>query len=259
MNLITTLPLYRNNFQPPTLFFSLQNFPIGSLVFIPSPWSIKHQSKKPALVIQVEDLEKNKFFLRKNKILIKKLEPSSHFIFLKKDIIKLLLLISERKKIPLRDAFQKIFLKRDLRELNKLASLPEKNKTFFLKKITAKITSDFIKKKFKLNLPPTRNQSNNYTKEIKNISEFLSAQRIKKTPLHSEKHYLVNEIRSYFGETALRGTGSFSFYLGFFKKIPTTTLYQYWSEVKSSRKSIRDQQKFFWWKIGQHFKKEDKI
>jgi len=257
MNLITVLPLYKNNFQPPILFFSLQNFPIGSIIFVPYSTTIQKSKKKPALVIQIEDLEKNKFFLRKNKILVKKLETSPYLIFLKKDIVKLLLLISEKKKISLRDTFQKIFSKRDLQKLNKLSPLLEK-KQFPVEKFTQKITPDFIKKKFKLDLPQTLNQFNRRSKEIKNISELLSAQRTKKIFLHSEKHYLVDEIRNYFGETASKGNGSFSFYLGFFKKIPTTILYQCWSEVKNSRKPLKNQQKLFWWKIGQYFKKEDK-
>ncbi len=255
MNLITTLPIYRNNFQKPTLFFSLQNFSVGSLIFVPYSKSVKVFNKKPAVVIQIENLEKNKFFLRKNKVVVKKLDSSPQCIFLKKNIIKLLQLISERKKIPLEDVFKKVFPKKTLKELNKLSSHPEKKK-FSLEKFTNKITPDFVKKKFKLNFSQSLNQPNKRTKEIKNINELLSTQRVKKISLHSEKHYLVDEIRNYFGETALRGTGSFSFYLGFFKKIPETVIYQYWSEVKNSRKSLKDQQKLFWWKIGQFLKEK---
>ncbi len=89
---------------------------------------------------------------------------------------------------------------------------------------------------------------------LKSISSIISLeeQKQKKSSLYSEKHYLVDEIRNYFGETAKKGKGSFPFYLGFFKRIPKATIYQYWSEVKESRKPIKDQQKLFWWKIGKH-------
>ena len=132
-----------------------------------------------------------------------------------------------------------------------------------IQKIRKSINLEFINKK----LQPAHRQIGNIIqkketktkkpREIKTIQSILSQKKPKKSSLHSEKHYLVDEIRNYFGEKESKGKGSFSFYLGFFKRIPEATIYQYWSEVKESRKSIKDQQKIFWWKIGQYLKNKN--
>lgn len=75
---------------------------------------------------------------------------------------------------------------------------------------------------------------------------------------HSEMHELVDTIRNYFGEDAKYGQGSFSYYLGFFKKIPNTEIYQMFEEAKRSNKSLNGQKKLFWWKVGQYIKNQKK-
>jgi len=117
------------------------------------------------------------------------------------------------------------------------------------KKITKKEIRNKIIKKIK-----ESNTSEKKNHEIKTIGSLLTQSKLKKAKLHSEKHYLVDETRNYFGETSKKGIGSFSFYLGFFKNIPEKIIYQFWSEVKQSNKSIKDQQKLFWWKVGQYIK-----
>lgn len=67
--------------------------------------------------------------------------------------------------------------------------------------------------------------------------------------LHSELHLLVDEARTLFGETAKKGPGSFSFYLGFFKRLGVKEIRQLLAEVKESK--VDNPGKLFWWKIKQ--------
>jgi hypothetical protein len=81
-------------------------------------------------------------------------------------------------------------------------------------------------------------------------------QPAKRNPnLHSELHALVEEARALFGETAVKGPGSFSFYLGFFKRLGKDKVYQLLSEIKDS-KDITTPGKLFWWKIKEELKKK---
>ncbi len=67
--------------------------------------------------------------------------------------------------------------------------------------------------------------------------------------LHSELHLLVDEVRTLFGETAKKGPGSFSFYLGFFKRLDVKEVRQILAEIKDSK--IDNPGKLFWWKMKQ--------
>ncbi|RLC37558.1 hypothetical protein DRH29_01680 [candidate division Kazan bacterium] len=71
--------------------------------------------------------------------------------------------------------------------------------------------------------------------------------------LHSELHALVDEVRVQFGETAKKGVGSFSFYLGFFKRLGVNKVRQILAEVKQS--NAEDPKKLFWHLIGEESKK----
>ncbi|OGB73464.1 hypothetical protein A3K24_01215 [candidate division Kazan bacterium RIFCSPHIGHO2_01_FULL_44_14] len=70
--------------------------------------------------------------------------------------------------------------------------------------------------------------------------------------LHSELHMLVDEVRRRFGETAQKGPGSFSFYLGFFKRLGTQKIRQILGEINES--NVSDPKRLFWWKIKQESK-----
>ena len=72
--------------------------------------------------------------------------------------------------------------------------------------------------------------------------------------LHSDLHLLVDEARTLFGETAKKGPGSFSFYLGFFKRLGVKQVRQLLSEVKENK--VDNPGKLFWWKIKQKLKGE---
>ena len=69
------------------------------------------------------------------------------------------------------------------------------------------------------------------------------------THLHSELHALVEEARALFGETAVKGKGSFAFYLGFFKRLGKDKVYRLLSEVKDSNATSKV--KLFWYKVKQ--------
>jgi len=65
--------------------------------------------------------------------------------------------------------------------------------------------------------------------------------------LHSELHALVDEVRIQFGETAKKGVGSFSFYLGFFKRLGVGKVRQILAEMKESE--MEDEKRLFWYKV----------
>ena len=73
--------------------------------------------------------------------------------------------------------------------------------------------------------------------------------------LHSEIHLLVEEARALFGETALKGKGSFAFYLGFFKRLGIERVRRLLGEIKESR--ANDPKKLFWWKVKQELARKN--
>jgi len=73
--------------------------------------------------------------------------------------------------------------------------------------------------------------------------------------LHSDLHLLVDEVRAKFGETAKKGPGSFSFYLGFFKRLGTKRVREILAEIKEAK--VDHPAKLFWWKIKQESKSNE--
>ena len=79
-------------------------------------------------------------------------------------------------------------------------------------------------------------------------------ERIKKPPvnkrIHSELHEMIDKMRNDFGETAKKGVGSFSYYLGMLKKVPTGTIYLWLADIKDSTNldTPLARAKIFWWK-----------
>lgn len=76
--------------------------------------------------------------------------------------------------------------------------------------------------------------------------------------IHSELHELVAKLREDFGETATKGKGSFSFYLGMLKKVPIHILHRWYADIKDSPKlNTGDARcRVFWWKYKKYFHPE---
>lgn len=74
----------------------------------------------------------------------------------------------------------------------------------------------------------------------------------KSTKMHSELHLLVDELRKEFGETAVKGRGSFGYYLGYFKRVGVPRIHRLKAELKQSVGNIP--KRLFWWHIGKILK-----
>ncbi len=255
MNILTVIPIYRNKFQEISLFFSKENFSIGSIILVPYSKLInpKNKQEKPVLIIDITNVKSKKQFLRKTNIPVNKSLNSYEFKLFSSDIIKDIGLKTSKIKKPLEFSLDKLFTKNIKKELN---SITEKSDKTIIKNYIKKINPDFISQKLKPFLKQKKVVKIK-TRGIHNIKSLLPIEKINKNRLHSEKHYLVDEIRKYFNETAKKGKGSFSFYLGFFKRVPEAVIYQYWAEVKESRQSTKNQLKLFWWKIGKFLKNKN--
>ena len=88
---------------------------------------------------------------------------------------------------------------------------------------------------------------------MKNINEIIKNIPVRKTPrgIHSELHELVDKMRTDFGETAIKGVGSFGYYLGLLKKVPISLIYQWLGDIRESPKldTPLARCKVFWWKF----------
>ncbi len=242
MNLFIVTPIYRKKFQQPIFCFSNNSYKVGSLVFV----SIKNNAR-PAIVIKTESLKDSKSFLRKNKIKLEKISNEKEIELFSKETIDIINKINLKLKTGTETIFPKILKKETVEKISSLK--PEKK---YGSEITSvkDITPEYVIKQ--VVLQPKEEKQTSYG--VQSIGSIIKTPKKENKSLHSEKHYLVNEIRNYFGETSKKGPGSFSFYLGFFKNIPKNVIYQYWAEVKQIKKPIQNQQKIFWWKIGQYMK-----
>ncbi len=186
--------------------------------------------KIPAIILKVEDLKDLKQELRKSEDPLKKLPLSKTGEFASGKLI---------------DKFEISEIKKYLKNTELAQKSENKNlKKFFPKK---RKKADFASQ----NPPKTKSGQ-------AEISQLLSFEKIINRPktYHSEMQELVDEIRKYFNEVAVRGEGSFSYYIGFFKKIPISEIKRFFAEVKQTKKSTFDKKKLFWWKIGQFLKKK---
>jgi hypothetical protein len=77
------------------------------------------------------------------------------------------------------------------------------------------------------------------------------------TRIHSPLHELIDTMRKDFGETAVKGVGSFSYYLGMLKHVPFFAVEMWYKEVKASANLNNGtaRAKVFWWKYKMWKKK----
>ncbi len=85
------------------------------------------------------------------------------------------------------------------------------------------------------------------------VSSFRMPVKQEAKGIHSALHQFVAELRKEFGETATKGVGSFSYYLGFIKRLGLSEAYRIRAEIKQSE--AHTPKKLFWWKVGQELKK----
>jgi len=90
--------------------------------------------------------------------------------------------------------------------------------------------------------------------DIKESGDIFKLHPVKKVDkhLHSELHELVDKCRHQFNETAKNGKGSFTFYLGFFKRVGLSSVYRILAEMKET--DNEGEVRLFWWKISQELK-----
>jgi ATP-dependent exoDNAse (exonuclease V) beta subunit len=196
-------------------FYSLKNFEAGEMIEI-----IDGNKKSPAIILKIEDAKDLKQEIRKGEIEMKKLKLSKTGDF------------ANGKRI---DKFE-------ISEIKKFLKNPE---------LAQKSENENLKKFF----PKKRKKKERILAEPKSapkggaeISEILSFEKIVNRPktYNSEMQELVDEIRNYFQEKAVSGTGSFSYYIGFFKRIPLRDVRQMFGEVKLARnKTTFEKKKLF--------------
>lgn len=209
-------------------YFSMKNFNPGEMIEI-----IDGNKKSPAIILKSDSAEELKQEIRSGEIEMKKLKLSKTGDFVGGIMI---------------DKFEISEIKKFLKNPNLAQKSENKNiKKFFPKK--RKLKKDASRKRL------LKTKSGNAE-----ISDLLSFDRIanKEKTYNSEMQELIDIIRKYFNEKAVRGQGSFSYYIGFLKKIPLQEVKQMFAEVKETKKSTFDKKKLFWWKIGQYYKKNKK-
>lgn len=241
MYVVEVLPIFRGKFSQNTKhFFTNEGFGVGDLIEIPFSKSFSR-----SIVLKTKNLSEIKQQIRKENLEIKKLEKTIKFHLVEESTLKKLEDIAKKSSWHISDVLNKILTSKNIKRIDVIGLKEEKDiedvkqflKNFDFSKIASK------RKKVKLEQRGVK---------ISGI-EYNLDKKIYKAP--TEKHFLVNEIREYFGERAIRGFGSFSHYIGFFQKIPNSVIYQIFSEAKYSRKSTEIQKRIFWKKIGEYLKK----
>ena len=68
--------------------------------------------------------------------------------------------------------------------------------------------------------------------------------------IHSELHEVIAKMRKDFDETAKKGVGSFSFYLGILKNVPLSSIYRWLGDIEGrpTLNTPTKKAKMFWWK-----------
>jgi len=204
--------------------YSISDFQVGDMI------EAVFGKKTFIIILKKENLRDLKFDLRKNDGEIKKLKLSKTGEW----------------------AQGKVVTNFDIKYLNKFLKNPDLVKKSDDENL--KIFFDWVFRKRK-KIEKTKKEVETKT-GVAEISDLLNFERIIQKPkkYNSEIQELVDEIRNYFQEKAIHGTGSFSYYIGFFKKIPFSQIRQFFGEAKQSKKTLEEKKRLFWWKIGNYLK-----
>lgn len=204
-------------------FFSLKLFKAGDMIEI-----IEGNKKSQAIILKINNTLDLKEKIRAGDIEIKKLKLSKTGNYSSGKIIE---------KFNIED------IKKYIRDY----SLSHKQENILIK--------NFFPKKRKKVLGKISH--NTKIKTAQSISEILKTKnKFQVKSYNNEMQELVDVIRTYFSEKAIYGQGSFSYYIGFFKQVPLGIVFQYFSEVKQTKKSLFGQKKLFWYKIGKYIKEK---
>ena len=90
---------------------------------------------------------------------------------------------------------------------------------------------------------------------MKGMSELFKMPEAPKKNITSEMQALIDEIRTEFGETAVKGIGSFPFYGMFIKKTGIPFARQAFHQAKSSGTNARDPKRLFVWMLKEEIKR----
>jgi len=218
MYIITTLtkksvrePLKNRKFVK---FYTSKKFSAGDVIEI-----IDGNKKSPIIILKSEKVLNLKEEVRSGNILIRPLKFSKTGNY----------------------ANGKIFAKVVIEDIKKYLRYPDKIKdckNIFLKKFfPTKRKKNVIQQNTEKSLKKHGPQQ---LKDLINISQTALN---KKKQYNSRMQELVDIIRKYFGEHAAYGQGSFSYYIGFFKKLDLSDVYQAFGEAKQAKHKTRFEQK----------------
>ena len=92
---------------------------------------------------------------------------------------------------------------------------------------------------------------------MKKLQFNIPPRKVVAPQIHSPLHELIDTMRTDFGETAIKGTGSFGYYLGLLKNVPLFAVEMWYKEVRSSSNlnTGLSRCKVFFWKYKQWKKK----
>lgn len=245
MNVIEVLPIFRGKFSQNTKhFFTKEDFLVGNIIEIPFS-----RTTTKAIILKIKNLKEIKQQIRKESLDIKKLEKTPEVELIKEDDLEKIHQVAQKKSWHISDVLNKILGSKNIKKISAKDFSLDKKEVEDMK---------ILLRNFDLSKIDSKKNKKEKEKRVGGLSGIKYDMRISGYKAPTEKHLLVNEIRGYFGEKAVRGFGSFSHYIGFFQKIPNSIIYQILAEVKYSRKSTEIQKKIFWKKIGEYFRKQDK-
>lgn len=120
---------------------------------------------------------------------------------------------------------------------------------YSIEEIKKKKIPNFFPKKRKT-FQKNKTVSEKYNLQSINLEKYKNRER----KYYNENQELVDTIRKHFQEQTVRGIASFSYYLGFFKKVPLSIIKQFFAEAQQSKKPIAIQKRIFWKKIGEYLR-----